>query len=115
MNRQFPSEIRDALRVQVAAIVAQQAAVTEHEIRLGEARDQFFSEQRSLVADVESLLVLLLAQEEHLERRHAEAGTREAFIARLESASSRLIRELGLVQEILSRESAPSMPRLRAA
>jgi hypothetical protein len=111
MDGQLPSETRDALRVQVAAVVAQQAAVTEDEIRLGEARAQFLSEQRSLVADVEALILHLLAQEEHLEHRRAEIGSREKFIARLESASTRLVRELELVQHILSHETRISASR----
>ena len=115
MNHQLPAETRDALRVQVAAVVAQQAAVTEHEIRLGEVRNQFLAEQRSLIADVEALILHLLAHEERLECRSVDIRTREAFIARLESASQRLVRELELVQEMLAHEASNTMPRLRAA
>jgi len=114
MNCQ-PFETHDALRVQVAAVVAQQAALTEHEIRLNEIRGQFLNEQRSLVADVEALILHLLAQEEHLERRGNDIRARETFIARLENASIRLVRELELVQQMLAREALNPMPRIRAA
>ena len=113
MGTNASSESRDALRIQVAAVVAQQAAVTEQEIRFGEVRDQFLSEQRALVSDVESLLLHLLVEEERLEVRQADVRTREAFVARLESACSRLVREIDIVQHSLARED--SRPQIRAA
>ncbi len=115
MDRRLPDESRDALRVQVAAVVAQQAAVTEQEIRLGEVHDQFLCEQRSLVTDVETLILHLLAHEEHLERRQADVRSRETFVARLESACTRLVRELDIVQHSLAQEAKATMPRIRAA
>ena len=115
MDRRISDETRDALRVQVAAVVAQQAALTEQEIRLGEVRDQFLAEHRSLVTDVETLILHLLAHEEHLERRQADVRSRETFVARLESACTRLVRELDVVQHSLSREATATMPRIRAA
>lgn len=107
------SDKNDAFRVQVAAVVAQQAAVTEQEIRFGQARDQFIAQQRLLLADVESLLLHLLAEEDRLERREVDVRSRESFLARLESASNRLVREIDIVQRSLQQEDA--LPRLRAA
>ena len=115
MDRHNSPDTRDALRVQVAAIVAQQAEVTAQEIRLDDARAHFVAEQRGLIADVESLLLHILTQEEHLERVQTDVRSRETFVARLENACSRLVRELDIVQHTLSREASEPMPRLRAA
>jgi hypothetical protein len=115
MDRQTASGHDEALRVSAAAIAAQHAAVTEREIRLGEARAQFVAEQRHLLADVEAILLNLLAQEEHLERRQAEVRSRETFATRLENACTRLARELEVVRCSLDAEGNVAMPRVRAA
>ena len=48
MNRQLSSETRDALRVQVAAVVAQQAAVTEQVVTRPERRQAGVARQFGL-------------------------------------------------------------------
>ena len=103
---------RDVLRVQVAAVAAQHAAVTEQEIRMDDAREQFLSEQRVLLANVETLILHLLAREEHFERKQTDLCSREKFVNRLENACARLARELELAERTLSSE--PSTVR-RAA
>lgn len=94
----------DSLRVQVAAVAAQHAAVTEQEIRLEGAREQFVSEQRSLLANVETLILHLLAREEHFDRRQSDLRSRENFVSRLENACARLARELELTERTLATE-----------
>jgi hypothetical protein len=64
-------ESSDLLHMQVAAVVAQQAAVTEHEIRLAEREDAWHGERAAILAHVDDLLDRLDERARLLDDREA--------------------------------------------
>ena len=71
MEPQLTSPEHEAFRIQVAAVVAQQAAVTEEEIRL-----------HAILGQIESMVERLKVAEGHLNRREAILREREVLLNR---------------------------------
>ena len=81
---------RDAFRVQVAAVVAQQAALSEQEIRLVEAHERWQEERDWIVAEADQLTRELADRVEILAMREIHLHSREATMLRLAELFDRL-------------------------
>jgi hypothetical protein len=83
-----PDAELDALRIQAAAVAAQQAALTDEEIRLGQRCTALERQEQQLATHLEERRKHLLAlQEQHKQERAALEAEREAFAK--ESAEAR--------------------------
>jgi hypothetical protein len=84
----------DAFRVQVAAVVAQQAAITEDEIRLDQRQAESQEEQVRLLAQIEDLIDLLEFAESEVAQRNADLQLREMDARQLGGICVDLLRGL---------------------
>jgi chromosome segregation ATPase len=82
---------RDALRIQAAAVVAQQAALTEEEIRLGRRLLALEQQEQQLAAHLEEKRQRLVTIRDSARREHnAVRDARAAFERRVEEVMGRL-------------------------
>jgi chromosome segregation ATPase len=84
---------RDALRVQAAAVVAQQAALTEAEIRLQQRRSELDQQERQLAAHLADRRKQLLDLEEKVESARKQLLAERAEFEKGSSAAARELQQ----------------------